>query len=74
MLILTRKIDEKIMIGEDISISVIEIRGDQVRLGVNAPKLVKVYRQEVFDAIRAENRAAAESRPIFPNLPLIPIG
>jgi len=66
MLILSRKLNEKIMIGEEISISIIEIRGDQVRIGVNAPKSVKVFRQEVFDAIKAENKAAAESTPIFP--------
>jgi carbon storage regulator len=70
MLILSRKVNEKIMIGEDISVSIIEVRGDQVRLGVDAPKTVKVFRQEVFDAIRAENRAAAESSPIFPELNL----
>ncbi|MDR1107992.1 MAG: carbon storage regulator CsrA [Spirochaetaceae bacterium] len=66
MLILSRKVNEKVMIGEDISLSIIEIRGDQVRLGVDAPKTVKVYRQEVFDAIKAENKAAAASTPVFP--------
>ena len=70
MLILSRKVNEKIMIGEDISVSVIEIRGDQVRLGVDAPKTVKVFRQEVFDAIKAENKAAAQSAPVFPELDL----
>ncbi|MDR1637521.1 MAG: carbon storage regulator CsrA, partial [Treponema sp.] len=70
MLILSRKVNEKIMIGEDISVSIIEVRGDQVRLGVDAPKTVKVFRQEVFDAIREENRAAAESSPVFPELNL----
>jgi carbon storage regulator len=70
MLILSRKVNEKIMIGEDISVSIIEVRGDQVRLGVDAPKTVKVFRQEVFDAIREENRAAAESRPVLPELNL----
>jgi carbon storage regulator len=70
MLILSRKVNEKIMIGEDISVSIIEVRGDQVRLGVDAPKTVKVFRQEVFDAIRAENRAAAESSSVFPELNL----
>jgi carbon storage regulator len=59
MLILSRKTNEKIMIGEDISITVIDIRGDQVRIGVDAPKQVKVYRQEVFDLVKAENQAAA---------------
>jgi len=66
MLILSRKINEKIMIGEDISISIIEIRGDQVRIGVDAPIAIKVFRREVFDAIMAENKAAAESTPVFP--------
>ena len=61
MLILSRKTNEKIMIGDEISISIIEIRGDQVRIGVDAPKTVKVFRQEVFDAIKAENKAAAQS-------------
>ena len=70
MLILSRKINEKIMIGEDISVSIIEIRGDQVRLGIDAPKTVKVFRQEVFDAIKAENVAAAESKVVFPEIDL----
>ena len=68
MLILTRKPEEKIIIGDNIVVSVIEIRGDQVRLGVDAPKTVKVYRQEVYDAIRAENKAAAESKAALPEL------
>ncbi|MCL2070024.1 MAG: carbon storage regulator CsrA [Treponema sp.] len=68
MLILSRKTNEKIMIGDDISISIIEIRGDQVRIGVDAPKAVKVFRQEVFDAIMAENKAAAESAAVLPAL------
>lgn len=62
MLILSRKVNEKIMIGEDISLTIIEIRGDQVKVGVEAPKSVKVFRQEVFEAIRNENRAAATSK------------
>jgi len=68
MLILSRKTNEKIMIGDDISISIIEIRGDQVRIGVDAPKSVKVFRQEVFDAIRAENKAAVQSVAVLPAL------
>jgi carbon storage regulator len=66
MLILSRRINEKIMIGDDVSISIIEIRGDQVRVGVDAPRTVKVFRQEVFDSIKAENRAAAESKAVLP--------
>ena len=68
MLILSRKTNEKIMIGDDISVSIIEIRGDQVRIGVDAPKAIKVFRQEVFDAIKAENKAAAQSTAILPVL------
>ena len=56
------------MIGDDISVSIIEIRGDQVRLGVDAPKTIKVYRQEVFDAIKAENKVAAQSVSVFPDV------
>lgn len=58
MLILSRKIDEKIKIGEDITITLIDVHGDQVKIGVEAPKNVKVFRQEVFDAIQKENKAA----------------
>ncbi|MBQ4014376.1 MAG: carbon storage regulator CsrA [Treponema sp.] len=60
MLILSRKTDEKIKIGEDITLTIIEIRGDQVKIGVEAPKNVKVFRQEVFNAIKNENKSAAE--------------
>jgi carbon storage regulator len=59
MLILARKTDEKILIGEDIKITIIEIHGDQVKIGIEAPKNVKVFRQEVFNAIQKENQAAA---------------
>ena len=68
MLILSRKVNEKIMIGDDISISIIDVRGDQARIGVDAPRNVKVFRQEVYDAIKAENKAAAESTPLIPQL------
>jgi carbon storage regulator len=68
MLILSRKINEKVVIGEDISVSIIEIRGDQVRLGIDAPKKIKVFRQEVFDAIKAENKAASESAAKIPQV------
>ncbi|MDR1231109.1 MAG: carbon storage regulator CsrA [Spirochaetaceae bacterium] len=69
MLILSRKTNEKIMIGDDISITVIEIRGDQIRVGVDAPKHVKVYRQEVFDLVKAENQAAAAAAAQMEKLP-----
>ena len=59
MLILSRKIDQKIRIGDDIIITLIDVKGDQVKIGVEAPSNVKVYRQEVFEAIQSENKAAA---------------
>ena len=70
MLILSRKFNEKIMIGDNISVSIIDIRGDQVRIGVDAPQNVKVYRQEVYDSIRAENKAASESVLLIPSMDL----
>ena len=63
MLILTRKSGESIRIGDDISISVIEIRGNQVRLGITAPRNVAVHRQEVYEQIQQQNREAARVRP-----------
>lgn len=57
MLVLSRKKDEKIIIGDNIVLMVIEIRGDKVRLGINAPKEITVHRQEVYDAIRKEQEA-----------------
>ena len=61
MLILSRKINEKICIGNDITLTIIEVRGEQVKIGVDAPKEVKVFRQEVLLAIQEENKAAATS-------------
>ncbi|GMO22724.1 MAG: carbon storage regulator CsrA [Spirochaetaceae bacterium] len=68
MLILSRKTDEKIVIGDDITVTIIELRGDQVRIGINAPKTVKVFREEVYEAIRDENKAAAASRLTIPKM------
>ncbi len=59
MLILTRKKDQVIKIGNDISVMIVAIQGDQVRIGVEAPKNVKVFRQEVYDDIQKENKEAA---------------
>lgn len=57
MLVLTRKRDEKIIIGDDITITVVEIRGDKVRLGIDAPVEIPVHRQEVYDAIQRKQAA-----------------
>ena len=54
MLVLSRKKDEKIIIGDSISIMVVDIRGEKVRLGIDAPRDVPVHRQEVYDAIKRE--------------------
>jgi len=59
MLILSRKVDEKIQIGDNITLTIIDIHGEQVKIGVEAPKNIKVFRQEVFEAIQKENKAAA---------------
>jgi len=63
MLILARRINESIMIGDQVEISIVDIKGDQVKLGINAPRTVKVYRQEVYRAIQEENVAAAKAAP-----------
>lgn len=59
MLVLTRKMKEAIQIGDDIEIIVLSIQGDQVKLGINAPKHVEIHRKEVYLAIQAENSAAS---------------
>lgn len=59
MLVLSRQRDETIMIGDEIEISVVDIRGDKVRLGITAPTRIAVHRKEVYEAIRRENAQAA---------------
>lgn len=63
MLVLSRHRDESIIIGDDIKITVVDIRGDKVRLGINAPVEIPVHRQEVYEAIQRENRQAAQMDP-----------
>lgn len=60
MLILSRKINEKIRIGDDIVLTIIDIKGDQAKIGVEAPGHIKVYRQEVWSSIQRENKAASQ--------------
>lgn len=62
MLVLARRLNESIMIGDDIELVVIEIKGDQVKLGIKAPRSVVVHRKEVYEEIRKENEAALQSR------------
>ncbi len=54
MLILTRRVSESLMIGDEVTITVLGVKGNQVRLGVNAPKDVAVHREEIYERIRAE--------------------
>ncbi len=63
MLVLSRQKDETIMIGDDVEITVVDIRGDKVRLGIKAPPHIPVHRKEVYEAIKRENRAAAQVSP-----------
>ena len=68
MLVLSRQLDQTIMIGDDVELTVVDIRGDKVRIGIKAPPHVAVHRKEVYDAIRNENREAAGFRGDLPGV------
>jgi carbon storage regulator len=75
MLVLSRKKNESIIINDDITVTIIEIRGDKVRLGIEAPKDITVHRREVYEAIQAQNANAAkatqrdpETAPVRPDV------
>lgn len=72
MLVLTRKIDESIRIGEDIVITIVHVERDQVKIGISAPREIAIHRQEIFEEIRAANEAAAIMDP--PTLPPLSFG
>lgn len=59
MLVLTRKTNESIIIGDDVKVTVVEVKGDQVKLGISAPKRIPVHREEVYLEIQRENQKAA---------------
>lgn len=61
MLVLTRRQGESIVIGQDIVITVLEIKGGQARIGISAPRSVQIHRQEIFEQVKAENQAAVAS-------------
>jgi carbon storage regulator len=63
MLVLSRKKNESIIINDDITITVVEIRGDKVRLGIEAPKTVTVHRQEVYEAIQNQEKRSGSNAP-----------
>ena len=62
MLVLTRRANQSIMIGSDVVVTVLEVRGDQVRIGIDAPRSISVHREEVFRELEAANRAAASPK------------
>lgn len=64
MLVLTRKKNESIVINDNIEITIVDVQGDQVRIGINAPKNVSIYRKEIFLEIQAENKKAANVKNI----------
>ena len=68
MLVLTRRRDESIIIGDDIKITIVDVRGDQVKLGIVAPRSVAVHREEVYREIQEENRRAALDASVDPHL------
>jgi carbon storage regulator len=61
MLVLTRRLKESIMIGDDIEISILSIEGDQVKLGISAPKNVDIHRKEIYLSIQQENNSATQT-------------
>jgi carbon storage regulator len=63
MLVLTRKVGQSIVIGDEIEVVVLEVRGEQVRVGIRAPKTVAVHRKEIYDQIQEENRSSSDVRP-----------
>ncbi|HAH95704.1 MAG TPA: carbon storage regulator [Firmicutes bacterium] len=64
MLVLTRKVNESIMIGDEVKITVVEVKGDQVKLGITAPRNIAVHREEVYEEIQRENRLASQSAAV----------
>ena len=61
MLVLSRQKDESIMIGDSIRVTIVDVRGDKVRIGISAPKDVKVFRTEIYEEIQRQNEAAANA-------------
>jgi carbon storage regulator len=59
MLVLTRRPGESVMVGDDVAVTVLEVRGEVIRLGIKAPRSIQVHREEVFRELQAANRAAA---------------
>jgi carbon storage regulator len=74
VLVLTRRANQSIMIGHEIVVTVLEVRGDQVRLGIKAPRSIDVHREEIFAQLQQANRDAAGPAPDPEALPGLPQG
>ena len=67
MLILTRRVGETVMIGSDVTVTVLGVKGNQVRVGVNAPRDVAVHREEIFERIKREEQSTGHSEHVLPH-------
>jgi carbon storage regulator len=67
MLILTRRVGETVMIGDDVTITVLGVKGNQVRVGINAPKSVAVHREEIYERIKREQQPEPQASPDAPD-------
>ena len=61
MLVITRRVNETLMVGDDVTVTVLGIKGNQIRIGVNAPKEVAVHREEIYDRIKAEKQQESDT-------------
>jgi carbon storage regulator len=66
MLILTRRVGETVMIGNDVTVTILGVKGNQVRVGVNAPRDVAVHREEIFERIKREEQDVGDGSPVRP--------
>ena len=64
MLILTRRVGETLMIGDDVTVTVLGVKGNQVRIGINAPKEISVHREEIYERIKREQEGTGNTQPV----------
>jgi len=74
MLILTRRVGETLMIGDEVTVTVLGVKGNQVRIGVNAPRDVAVHREEIYERIKREETPSPEAAPESNQADLVPEG